>query len=97
MTSYRTTPKKGLYLNEGNTWKNFNNAVQTASGANSLMQQHDDPYCSDRFVFVTVTSLYDHTEVDMEFAVKDFGQDTLIQTISRSSLKSATPIKQFAH
>lgn len=76
MTAVARNPRKGLYDNsKPNTYKAFNTIEQTQSGLNSIYQldqSHGDPKCAERFVYVSLTSLKDNLNMNIEFAIKSF-------------------------
>ena len=62
---YRQLPRKGVFKDESYSFKVFNNKEQVPKGDNSFKQLKTDPNCKDRFVFVTVTSLQDQSDIDV--------------------------------
>ena len=67
MTDVKNKPRKGIYNNEDQGYKSFNNAMQKESGMNAYKQEEEDSDCALRIMYVSVTAVEDNSTLDMKF------------------------------
>jgi len=58
-------PRKGIYNNDQGGWHVFNNIDQTKNGDNAYTEDEFDPECKPRFMFVTITSLEQNSNINV--------------------------------
>jgi hypothetical protein len=81
MDAVKNTPRKGIYSNDDQGWKAFNNLQQTSMGFNGYRETENDANCKNRYVMVSVTALEDNSNLDLGLQSQPFKARPVLKVV----------------